>query len=523
MRRLSLWMVILLVTCLLFVVIGCGEEAVDPPAENGVDVPDADVPQEIVFGAGTETPSLDPFLEASDERSKRTVLLYEGLTWVDHNMVIQPAIAESWDISEDGTVYTFNIRQNAYFHNGEQVTADDVEYSYRLFLDEDFPTAGRGDFAPVQEVNKVDDFTVEFVLAEPYATLLAAVGGRYGAVVPEGTYDGGSDLRNTALGTGPYMLTDWVVDNRMILERFEQHWNEDIAHLDKITVQIIPSEDSLLAGLRSGEMDMAILGDPRSYLLIEGAAGLVVERHEALRWSTMEFANDTSPADDVRVRQAVLLAIDKEEIVASAIDGVGTVIGVMPSAFSDWVVPRDELPNQQRDLDAARALLEDAGYPDGLELPLRIIAGFVWMRPAAEVIASNLSEVGIDVQIETVELGVWIQDWTGYQQPNCLNEWGGFTDPDLLYYRHFRARPVGGDWRRWDSEESSRILDAARSTADYEERLALYTEFQELMATEVPSIPLFSADDVSVRQENVLDYIHHPSGWWYGLVYARVQ
>ena len=523
MKRFGMFLTVLAIVSLLLVASGCGDEVVDTPDDNGVDEPVVAEAQEIIFGTGTETPSLDPFLEASDERSKRTVLLYEGLTWVDHDMVIQPAIAEGWDVNEDGNLYTFYIRQNAYFHNGEQVTADDVVYSYSLFLDSDFPTAGRGDFGPVQEIRKVDDFTVEFVLESPYATLLAAVGGRYGAVVPVGTYDDDADLRNIVVGTGPYKLVDWVVDNRMVIERFEQHWSDEIGHLDKITVQIIPSEDSLVASLRSGEIDLAILGDPRSYHLIEGTADLFVERHEALRWSTMEFANDTPPTDDVRVRQAVALAIDKQEIVDSAIDGIGTVIGIMPSAFSEWVVPREDLPYQGRDLDAARELLEEAGYGDGLELGLRIIAGFEWMRPAAEVIASNLSDVGIDLQIETVELGVWIDDWTSYQQPNCLNEWGGFTDPDLLFYRHFRARPVGGDWRRWDSEEASRILDAARATPDYEERLELYTEFQELMATEVPGIPLFSADDVSVRQSNISGYIHHPSGWWYGLVYAKVE
>ncbi len=515
MRHYSKWFVMLLVAFMFLAVTGCAD---DPPEDV-----DVEVAQEIVVGTILEIPSLDPFLEASATRTERSVLMYEGLTWVNYDNIVEPVLAEDWDISEDGTVYTFYLRQDVYFHNGEKMTAEDVQYSYSLFLDPDFPSGGSGDFTPVDEIRVIDEYKVEFILKHPYATLLAAVGGRYGGVVPKGTYDDGGDLRTEALGTGPYKLVNWTPDSSMVLERFDQYWNDEIAHLDKITIQIIPSEDSLIAGLRSGEIDFSIFTDPRSYFLVEGMEGLIVEQNEKYFWNNLEFANDTPPTDDVRVRQAIALAIDKEEILASAIDGVGTVIGAMPSAFGDWVVPREQLPHQKRDLEAAKALLEAAGYGDGMVLPLRIIAGIPWYRAAAEVIASNLAEVGIDVEIETVELGVWIEDWVAPQTPTTLNSWGGFMDPDVLYYRHFRSRPEGADFRRWKNEEADRLLDAGRASTAYEERLEIYAEFQQLMATDLPGIPLFSPNDVNVWQDNIAGYIHHPSGWWYGLVYVKVQ
>ncbi|EKN63447.1 ABC transporter substrate-binding protein [Schinkia azotoformans] len=477
---------------------------------------------EIIFGTVTETPSLDPFLEAADERSRRTVLMYEGLTWVDEKMQVQPRLAGKWEISEDGKVYTFTLRDDVYFHNGAKMTAEDVKYSYELFLDESFGTGGAGDFTAVDSIEIVDDTTVKFTLKTPYASLLAALGGRYGAVVPKGTYDNG-DLKNEAVGTGPFKLVKWTPNNSMVLEKFDQYWSDERGFLDKITIQIVPDENSLLAGIRSGQIDAALLTDSKFYTMIKDNPKLNVERHPALRWTTLDFANNVEPFNDPRVRQAILKGIDKEEVMIAATDGVGSVIGAMPPAFSDWVVPVSGLENQTRDVEGAKKLLAEAGYADGFNMPLRIISSFAWMRPAAEVIASNLSEIGITVDIETVDLGVWIKDWSNYNSPNTFNEWGGFTDPDLLYYRHFRAKPEGGDWRRWNNEEGSKLLDQARVETQQEARQEIYNSFQHLMATEVPSIPLFSPDSIVVSQKHVIDYIHHPSGWWYGLTCAKVQ
>jgi peptide/nickel transport system substrate-binding protein len=518
---------------LILIIVGCSQKSTDQnvqqnqpqptAAENKTDAAEPRAGGEIIFGAITETPSLDPFLEASDERTKRTVLMYEGLTWVNDNMEIEPRLAEKWDISEDGKEYTFYLRKEVYFHDGSKMTAEDVKYSYDILRDPNFGSNGAGDFGLVEDIVVVDENTVKFILKEPFSTLLAAVGGRYGGVVPKGTYDSG-DLRNRVLGTGPYMLADWKPKNKMELKKFDKYWNKDVGLVDKITIRIVPDENSLVSGLKSGQIDMAILGDPKDYFVLKDDPKLEVIRKPALRWATFELMSDVEPTNDVRVRQAIAKAIDKNEIMEAVTGGVGTVIGVMPSSFGKWVVPVDQLPNQQRDVEGAKKLLAEAGYANGFSLPIRIIDKFPWMRPAAEVVASNLSDVGISVKIDTVDLGVWQKDWREYTTPNTFNEWGGFTDPDLLYYRHFHNRPKGGDWRRWNSEAASALLDQGRAESDQNKRLEIYKEFQQLMAEEVPSIPLFSPDSVVVMQKNVVSgYNHHPSDWWYGLLFTTVN
>lgn len=139
------------------------------------------------------------------------------------------------------------------------------------------------------------------------------------------------------------------------------------------------------------------------------------------------------------------------------------------------------------------------------------------MRPTASVIAANLKDIGITVNVQAVDLGVWVADWSAGKNPPTLNAWGGFMDPDLLFYRHFHKKPEGGDFRRWNSTKGSELLDLGRETLELAKRKQIYADFQKLVAEEVPTVPLYAGDDVTVAQKSVEGYVHHPSGWFYGL------
>jgi peptide/nickel transport system substrate-binding protein len=138
------------------------------------------------------------------------------------------------------------------------------------------------------------------------------------------------------------------------------------------------------------------------------------------------------------------------------------------------------------------------------------------MAANAPIIAANLKDAGISVKVETVDLGVWIEDWRARREPVTLNAWGGFMDPDLLYYRHFHTQPKGMDFRRWNSAKADDLLDKGRSTVDPAARKAYYDELQRLMADDPICVPLYSADLLNVMQKRVQGYVQHPSGWYYG-------
>lgn len=203
----------------------------------------------------------------------------------------------------------------------------------------------------------------------------------------------------------------------------------------------------------------------------------------------------------------------------ASIAGYGQVIGTMVAGMQDrWGVPIGELPNQKVDLDRARKLLADAGHANGLELDLTTIIGYDWMDAAAVTIADQVQRVGIKLNIKKLELGVWIRNFQSKQMGFTFNDWPSSPDPSLLFYRHFRAAPLGADFRNWNNAKASELLDRGREESDYGKRRAIYNDFQKILAEEVPTIMMFSADLLTVEGERVRNHQQHPTGWYFGLI-----
>jgi len=462
-----------------------------------------------------DVPSLEPHLESADAWHRRKALIYENLTWVDYDVMPQPQLAESWEI-EDDIVYTFKLRQGVKFHNGKELDAEDVKYSLERQLDPEVGSAGRGDLLMIDTIEVVDQYTVRITLKQPTGPFLAALGGRYNAIIPKDSAPTGDTLRRTAIGTGPFMVKEFVPATKLVLEKNPDYWEEGKPYLDELVIQVVPDEMTAIAGLRAGTIEMVAIELGLNYLMVKDDPNLVTTRTPAIKIETLELPGDISPVDDPRVRKAILLALDKQAIMQAGIMGLGQVIGGMPPAMTYWALPPEELPNQERDIEQAKQLLAEAGYPDGFDLTIRTIVGYPTMAANAPVIAANLKDIGIRVLIETVDLGVWIEDWRALREPVTLNAWGGFMDPDLLYYRHFRSQPEGMDFRRWNNPVADELLDKGRFTIDPAERKVYYDELQRLMAEDPICIPLYSPDLLNAMQPYVKGYVQHPSGWYYG-------
>ncbi len=469
----------------------------------------------LTFATSIDVPSLEPHLEAADAWHRRKVLIYENLVVLDKDLNVRPQLAESWEMKDDVT-YVFHLRRGVKFHNGKELDADDVKYSLERVLDPAVGSAGRGDLLMINKIDVVDKYTLRITLNEPTGPFLHALAGRYNAVIPKDSAPTGDVLRRTAIGTGPFMVEEFVPAQRLVLKKNPGYWEEGKPYLDRLVIQVVPDETNIVAGLRAGTIDHAALEDAKNYLLLKDEKNLELSRDPAIKWDVIDFPCDTPPFDNVKVRQAIALAIDKPAIMQAAIYGLGQVCGAMPPALKMWALPPEQLPNQRRDVARARQLLAEAGYPGGFRARLRTIVGYATMAANAQVIAANLKEVGIEVTVETVDLGVWIEDFRARRSPFTLNAWGGFTDPDLLYYRHFHSPPKGADFRRWNNPKADELLDRGRYTVDQAKRKAYYDEFQRLLAEQAPTIPLYSADLLNAYQKYVKGYVQHPSGWYYG-------
>jgi peptide/nickel transport system substrate-binding protein len=475
----------------------------------------------LTFATSALPPNLEPHMQGLDIWQKRKPLVYENLVWIDHALEAKPELAERWE-QKSPTEYVFHLRRGVKFHDGKEMDADDVKYSYDRVRDPKV-SPGANDLLFVKQIDAVDKHTVRFTLNAPAATFLVNLGGKYNGIIPKDSGGDGKALLTKAIGTGPFTVEEFDPSRRLLLKRNAAYWGNQKPSLDGIVFQAIPDESSIVAGLRTGQLQMAEFSSALSFRVAKAVATLEAVQAPSTRWVVLDLAGAQEPTSKLEVRQAIALALDRNAIVQIAGNGLGQRLGVLPPGLKAWAVPVQELPNQQRDVARARALLQKAGYGGRVSMKLRNIVGFPALAAAVPVIVENLREAGIDVAVETVDGGVWIKDWIVPQSPPTMNEWGGFVDPDQAFHRHFHSAPGGKDFRRWKNAQADELLDLGRTTLDRARRKEIYDRVQRLMAEDPITIPLYSPDLLYAMQKGVKSFQPHPTGFYYGLRFATLE
>lgn len=475
----------------------------------------------LTFATSALPPNLEPHMQGLDIWQKRKPLLYENLVWIDHALEAKPELAERWE-QKSPTEYVFHLRRGVKFHDGKEMDAEDVKYSYDRVRDPKV-SPGANDLLFVKQIDAVDRHTVRFTLNAPAATFLVNLGGKYNGVIPKNAGGDGKALLTKAVGTGPFSVEEFDPSRRLVLKRNAGYWGPQKPSLETIVFQAIPDESSIVAGLRTGQLQMAEFSSALSFRVAKSVTTLEAVQAPSTRWVVLDLAGDQEPTSKVEVRQAIALAVDRNGILQIAGNGLGQRLGVLPPGLTAWALPVAELPNQQRDVARARALLQKAGYSGRVSMKLRNIVGFPALAAAVPVIVDNLKEAGIDVSVETVDGGVWIKDWIVPQSPPTMNEWGGFVDPDQAFHRHFHSAPGGKDFRRWKNAQADELLDMGRATLDRAKRKEIYDRVQRLMAEDPITIPLYSPDLLYAMQKGVKGFQPHPTGFYYGLRFAALE
>jgi peptide/nickel transport system substrate-binding protein len=466
-------------------------------------------------------PNIEPHMQGLDIFQRRKPLVYENLVWIDYDLEPKPELAERWE-QRSPTEYVFHLRRGVRFHDGKEMDAEDVKYTYDRVRDPKV-SPGANDLTFVKQIDVVDKSTVRFVLASPAATFLINVGGKYNGVIPKDSAGDGKALLTKAIGTGPFMIEEFDPSRRWALKRNPAYWGTQKPLLDGIVYQAIPDESSIVAGLRTGQVHFAEFSSALSFQVAKGIPTVEAVQAPSTRWVVLDLAGDQEPTSKTEVRQAVALALDRPAILQIAGSGLGQRLGVLPPGLRYWAVPWSELPNQQRDVARAKTLLQQAGYSGRVPMRIRNIVGFPALAAALPVIVENLKEAGIDVTVETVDGGVWIKDWVVPQSPPTMNEWGGFVDPDQALHRHFHSAPGGKDFRRWKNARADELLDAGRTTLDRARRKQIYDQVQRLLAEDPISLPLYSPDLLYAMQKTVKGFQPHPTGFHLGLRFAWLE
>ena len=331
------------------------EEAATGPSRGGT----------LIIGKEAEHVGLDPHTSITFASRELQELVYEGLVRADENFQIVGELAESWE-TEDAQTFVFHLRENAVFHNGRPFVCDDVQYSYSRIVEVGSPRAGR--VADVDYIECPDEHTAVIVLKGPnmgfVGDLACGIGGPQPLIVPQEVVEEHGDLSEVMVGTGPFVFSEHVPDNYTILTKFEDYWDPELPYLDAVRLEIIPEESSRLAALRTGRIHLTELREISNIEVAKDLEDVNVLSQRGISFYAINFNLEREPYTDERVRHAISLAIDTQELIDLAVGGEAEPMGILPSALTNWYAPRDELPYYTYDPDRAKELLIEAGFKD---------------------------------------------------------------------------------------------------------------------------------------------------------------
>ena len=447
----------------------------------------------LTWGDAQLAPNLAPFGAVSTATVVATTFLYDSLLTWDRNLNLQPALAESYHIP-DPLTYVFNLRKGVKFHSGKEFDAQDVVYSLGLQKAPPPPGVVNGYYPAIARVEAVDKYTVKFHMSKPDATLLTYLAwGWYSQIVPNGLYQR-LDVRSQADGTGPFQLESYVPNDHLTLVANPQSWRP-IPYLDKLIIKLLPDLESRVSALRSGQIDGAPI-DADSARILQSAHNLQVQKGltAAFREIELTIHGDGKPWDDVRVRQAVNHAINRQDIIDKVYAGNGLYTSQIPAGYGSWPISQQLLKGQYEKFDVATAqsLMAKAGYAKGFDVTLQSIAAPADYTQVAQVVAAQLAAIKINVTVQPLEIGIFATN-VGSGNFDWASTGRGMRGDPSGYMADFR--PGSSITKAWfqggfNNTQLNNLLSQGLSTTDINKRHQLYTAMQDIVLTQWPELPL---------------------------------
>jgi len=472
----------------------------------------------LVIGATDEAADLDPHFQNALARQQRTQNIYSYLVQADKDLRIQPDLAEKWELSPDGKTITFSLRKGVKFHNGRELTSEDVKYSIDRIRDPNKASQGKALMASIEAVDTSDKYVAKIMLKEPDSGLLAAFASAWGAIVAkEEVEKGGGSLGKSDGGSGPYMIDEWVPNQALKLKRFPDYYDKNVAFLDGVTFQVIPEESAIIAQLRSGSVHLTLLKDNKNYQVVKDVPNLDAIRGSRLGFDYLDIDNRRAPFDKLEARQALQYALDRDEFLSVCTSGLGQLISPVPPALKDYTLDPKSFPEYKQDLAKAKELLAKAGVPNGFKTSIDIIPQFATMVTGAQVLADQLKKIGVELEIKQYEYGVWLDRFNTHQFELAWNVTGGNADPDPLLRSRLHST-VGSNQNNSTDTEIDKLLEQGKAITDLAKRKEHYANVQKVLVQKVPQIWMFSGDLIHAMKKTVKGYESHPSSFFQGIL-----
>jgi len=456
----------------------------------------------LVVAVPIEPDTFDPHRAVAAATKEIDFNIYQGLVSYDTEGRIIPCLAESWNISEDGTVYTFRLREEVFFHNGREVTIEDVVFSLERIRDDatGYPLTWHKN---IEELSIANSRVICIKLKTPYAPFLSELADA--AIIPE---EAVATIATKPVGTGPFRMAEWVSGQHVELVRFDEYWEEGLPYLDKVTFKIIPDPSTAILNLKADAVHVIPRLSPDVAWEVEASPNLKLLQGPMNLVQLMAINLDRKPFADKRVRKAINYAVDKELLIEGAAWGYGSKLGsnmspVMEAYYADLS------DYYQYDPAQAKALLTEAGYPNGFKATLSLPASYDLHVKTGEMVAAMLAEVGIQVNIELVEWGTWLDRiYAGRDYDMTIVGFTGKLDPHtvLSRYESSYARNFGN----FSHGEYDTLIQEGLRITDVAQRQRIYRRCQEILAEEAVAVYIMDPNDLVAMREDVCGWQYYP-------------
>ncbi len=453
--------------------------------------------------------TLDPHFSVQFSERYVLYLVFNTLVGLDRSFTVVPELARSWQVSPDGKQVTFQLQRGVKFHDGSDFTAEVVKWNVERILDPQTKSPQRSQLEPaVAAVRVVDPATVTFELKKPFAPLLAALAERPGFIVsPAAVKQAGPDFGRRPVGTGPFRFVEWVPDSQVVLERFADYWEKGKPYLDRVVFRVVPDPTVRVTMVRTGEVDIATDVDAKDVPGLQGEANLrVSDMRPPARWTSLQWHVDKPPFNNKALRQAIALAIDRNELKDVLLRGFGEAARgpVTPGLW--WFDPG--LKGFGHDPELARKKLAEAGYPNGFRHKFVVENTPQWIRQA-ELLQSQLQKINVTMELELTNsadaYALIVQRKTNWTH----TRWTQRADPNGLLYILFHSKGFANS-TGYANPRVDELLDRAAGIYEPERRKPLYYEAERLIVDDVPYVFLDYTTEFAVMSRRVQNWAWVP-------------
>jgi peptide/nickel transport system substrate-binding protein len=457
----------------------------------------AAAPGVLQVGVDQSPAGLDPHIATAFSSVLVDSAIYEGLTAIDAKLQVVPALAAAWMLAPDRKTYDFLLRPGAVFHDGTPVTAEAVIANIKRVTDPKTASPYASRFTSIASMTATGKDTLRIVLKEPSAPFLAQL-----ATLAIASPAAFADLARKPDGTGPFAFKEWIPDTSIALVANPHYWAAGLPHLAGVTFDIVPDAATRQLGLASGTYEMLPNIDAATATALAGKPHVSLLKTQDLAYSLIGMNVSQPPFNNPKVREALNMGLDREQIVQAAYFGRGVPGGPLSPALATWALPTTAFACYRPDSAGAKKLLAEAGVKGRLPVTLKVLGSVQQVVDVAQVAQAQLNKAGFDVKLDVQTLPAFVKDWRASNFEGFVSLNGGGVDPDDYFGRTYQTSGATNVFK-YSNPGVDKLLNEARSEANLTKRKAEYDTVQRDLACDGPIATLAYGTLFTAVRDNV--------------------